>query len=149
MPLPRPFLRFCALAAAGLGAVLPAASTAQPQAADSVLPGRWEYRYRIFALPVATEHWCLKPHEIERAFNGPCNRHHTCTYPVKEVGDGVLRLQGQWKDKRGRIAPVSGQGTYTPTTITLRVRGRTVNGIPFVGSMNARRIGDTCEASDK
>jgi hypothetical protein len=146
--------RLSAAALACALALAPAASSraAQDGAAlpsDSVQPGRWEYRYKIFALPVATEHWCLKPEEIEKAFAGPCNRHHTCTYPVREFGDGKVRLQGRWVDKRGRVAPVSGQGSYTPTTIKLSVRGRTINGIPFVGSMNARRIGDACEAGDK
>jgi hypothetical protein len=133
-------------AAAASAAVQPAPAAA---GAPEPLPGRWEYKYRVLLIPAATEYWCLKPAEIQRAFQGPCNRHHTCTYPVHEVGGGLIRLQGRWVDKRGRVAPVSGTGSYGPTTIALNFRGRTINGLPFAGTMRARRLGDACQTGDK
>lgn len=137
-------------AAAPVSAQDPApAPAAGADPTEVVLPGRWEYKYRILGIPAATEHWCLKPQEIQRAFDGPCNRHHTCTYPVKEVADGKLKLQGRWVDKRGRAAPVSGSGDYGPNTINLNFRGRTIHGLPFAGSMRARRISNTCQPGDK
>lgn len=137
---------------AGTAAPTPVQAPAPTVASDPtevVLPGRWEYKYRILGIPAATEYWCLKPQEIQRAFDGPCNRHHTCTYPVKEVGAGKLRLQGRWTDKRGRVAPVSGTGDYGPNTINLNFRGRTIHGLPFAGAMRARRISNTCQPGDK
>lgn len=144
------FPRLLRLAAAAAAIAAPLAS-AQPAAdpAPEPLPGRWEYKYRILLIPAGTEYWCLKPDQVRRAFEGPCNRHHTCTYPVHEVDAGQIRLQGQWKDKRGRIAPVRGSGTYGPETIRLNFSGRTINGIPFRGTMNARRLGETCQPGDK
>lgn len=151
MRIASPRLTLAVLALLGAGA-LAGSSGAQEAAADPnmVQPGRWEYKYRLLGfIPAATEHWCLKPNEIEKAFQGPCNRHHTCTYPTREVGGGRAKLVGQWADKRGRIAPVSGEGTYTPTTISLSVRGRTTTGFPFSGTMRAKRIADDCQPGDK
>lgn len=131
-----------------LCAFVPAAAPAQPAALEP-LPGRWEYKYRILLIPAGTEYWCLKPAEVRRAFEGPCNRHHTCTYPIREAADGKLRLRGTWVDKRGRTAPVSGEGAYGPTSIKLNFSGRTIHGFPFRGTVNATRISDVCEPGDK
>jgi hypothetical protein len=145
-PLRRPAARLAA--ALALGALAPAAAPAQTESPEP-LPGRWEYNYRILLIPVGTEYWCLKPQEVRRAFEGPCNRHHTCTYPVHEVGGGKMRLQGRWVDKRGRVAPVRGEGTYDSTSIRLNFSGRSIHGLPFRGAVTARRISDTCEPGDK
>lgn len=125
-PRLRPFL----VAALALAVLTPGGVPAQTESPEP-LPGRWEYKYRILLIPAGTEYWCLKPAEVRRAFEGPCNRHHTCTYPVREAADGRIRLQGTWVDKRGRTAPVSGEGTYGPTTIALSFSGRTIHGLPF------------------
>jgi hypothetical protein len=144
-------LRPHAFAAAAVAAatLLTPIAQAQSPAPQTVYPGRWEYKYRIAFIPVATEYWCFKPDAIERAFEGPCNRHHTCTYSVREVADGKVRLVGQWKDKKGRIAPVSAQGGYTLNTINLRLNVKTTNGVPLTGTMSARRISNECAAGDK
>lgn len=142
-----PALVLC-LSAGGAPAQAPAPVVAP--APVEPLPGRWEYKYRLLGLvPAATEYWCLKADEVDRAFQGPCNRHHTCTYPTREVGGGRVKLAGQWADKRGRVAPVSGQGSYTPTTINLSVRLRTTTGIPLAGTLRAKRLGDACQPGDK
>ena len=143
-------MRTSALLAALLlaSAVPPPAAVAQDAVAEP-RPGRWEYRYRILRLPVGTEHWCVKPEEVRRVFEGPCNRHHTCTYPVHEVGGGKMRLEGRWVDKRGRIALVKGQGVYGAEQIQLNFSGRSIHGIPFAGDVRATRIADGCEPGDK
>lgn len=136
-----------AVACLAAAAVPPPAAAQDP--APEPRPGRWEYRYRILRLPVGSEYWCVKPEEVRRVFEGPCNRHHTCTYPVHEVGGGKMRLEGRWVDKRGRVALVKGQGTYGAEQVQLNFSGRSIHGIPFAGDVRATRIADACEPGDK
>ena len=141
--------RIACAAAVAVTTLLTPIAQAQPPAPQTVYPGRWEYKYRIAMIPVATEYWCFRPEAIERAFAGPCNRHHTCTYSVREVSDGKVRLVGQWMDKKGRVAPVSARGSYTLNSINLNLNVRTTNGVPLSGTMSARRIANECQPGDK
>ena len=137
------------LLASPLASAQPVPDTAAADPAQSVLPGRWSYTYKIGFIPVDTEFWCLKAGEVRRAFTSPCNSKHTCTYTTQEMADGRIKLVGQWMDKKGRVAPVSAQGGYTPTTLNLRIRMRTTGGLPLAGSMSGKRVGETCAAGDK
>lgn len=132
-------------AAAGALIAIPALAANTPPD-PKVLPGYWEYSYRLAGIPVSKEHKCLKPDEISRFFDGPQNRHYKCTYPTKVVGDGKAQFIGTCVDKRGRTAPMNAQGTYTPTNFNLKLRVRTINGIPMSGSMNAKWLGASCPA---
>jgi len=128
-----------ALAAAALLAV---PALAQADKADKIRPGQWEYTYKVAGIKVGSEKKCIKPNEIDKTFfAGPCNRHHKCVYPVREVGDGKARYDGTWTDKRGRVAKIKADGTYTDTTLNLKARGTTTTGIPMVVTMNAKWVG--------
>lgn len=135
-----------AVAAAATGAAL-LAIPASAQNAEKVRPGYWEYAYRIAGIKVSTEHKCVKPSEIDKVFfAGPCNRHHKCVYPVREIGDGKARYEGTWTDKRGRVATIKASGTYTDTNFKLKASGRTTTGIPMAVTMDAKWVGATCPA---
>lgn len=145
--------RRLAIAAAGLsaaGALMAIPALAQSSADERVRPGYWEYTTRIAGIPVDTEKKCVKPNEIDKVFfAGPCNRHHRCDYPVREVKDGKMRFDGTWTDKRGRVAKVKASGDYTPTTFKLNARGTTTTGIPMAVTMDAKWKGATCPAGVK
>ena len=137
-------LAFAAAAAAATGAVVGAPALAQGP--DKIRPGMWEYAYKAAGIPIGKERKCIKPTEIDKSFfQGPCNRHHRCEYPVKEVADGKARFDGTWTDKRGRVARVKADGTYTDTTFNLKATGTTTTGIPMSVTMNAKWVG-TCAA---
>jgi hypothetical protein len=111
--------------------------------AEKIRPGQWEYVYKVAGFKVGSEKKCIKPNEIDKTFfAGPCNRHHRCEYPVREVANGKARYDGTWTDKRGRVAKVKADGTYTETTLNLKARGTTTTGIPMAVTMNAKWIGE-------
>lgn len=135
-------LHLTAIAAAtAAGALL-----AVPAAADNaekIRPGEWEYTYKVAGIKVGSEKKCIKPNEIDKTFfAGPCNRHHRCEYPVREVGGGKAKYDGTWTDKRGRVAKIKADGTYTDTTLNLKARGTTTTGIPMAVTMNAKWVGN-------
>ena len=69
------------------------------------------------------------------------------TYPVRDVGDGRLSLQGTCVEKHGQVAEITAQGTYAPTAFHLTARLRTkIAGVPLsgVGTTDARRLSETC-----
>jgi hypothetical protein len=134
------------VAAPVLGSAAPLTAAPASSTASGVLPGYWEYQAKVFGIGVDKERRCLSADKIESFLFNPCNRHHRCTYPTKVVKDGKVQLDGTWTDKRGRQAKVKGNGTYTPTTMTLKANVRTITGIPLSGTFSARRIGDTCPA---
>ena len=138
-----------AAAAALTGAAL-LAIPASAQAPDKVRPGYWEYAYRVAGIRVSEEHKCVKPSEIDKVFfAGPCNRHHKCVYPVREIGNGQARYEGTWTDKRGRVAKIKASGTYTETHFRLKASGRTTTGIPMAATMDAKWVAPTCPAGAK
>lgn len=137
------------LAAAG-AAAMGAALLAVPANADNaerVRPGYWEYAYKVAGIRVATERKCIKPDEIDKVFfAGPCNHHHKCVYPVRQIGDGKAKFDGTWTDKKGRVAHVAADGTYTDTTFNLKAHGTTTTGVPMAVTMNAQWLGASCPA---
>lgn len=146
-PFPRQ-RRVIAAAAVLAGALVlqGSATGAQPSGAEP-RAGLWEYSYRYLGLlPVGGEKRCLKDAEIDKFFEGPCNRHHTCTYPTKVFENGKIELRGKWVDKRGREAPVNATGSWTATTVDLSINGRATTGLPLVGSMKGKWVAASCPA---
>lgn len=115
--------------------------------AQRVLPGSWEYRARVAIFPVSKEYRCLNAEEIEDFLFHPCTRKYRCTYPLKQVGDGRVKLDGTWVDRKQRVAKVRAEGTYTLTSLNMRANVVTIHGFPVSGSITARRIGDSCPAA--
>ena len=131
-----------------------AASVAVPALAAPVpegkpKPGYWEVDETATLLFSARkiEHRCLVGSEIAKVLNGPSNRHYDCTYPTRATGDGKIRLKGSCATKKGQVAYVTAQGTYSPTSFRLVMSISTrIGGIPLSGkaTTDAKRLGDTC-----
>jgi len=142
--------RRLAIAAAASAIAAGGALLAVPANADNaekVRPGYWEYAYKVAGIRVSSEKKCIKPNEIDKVFfAGPCNHLHKCVYPVREVGDGKAKFQGTWTDKRGRVANVSADGTYTDTTFKMKVHGSGTTGIPIGVTVDAKWLGANCPA---
>jgi len=134
-----------ALTAAGLALVgsVGLASTPTP---TTILPGQWEYSYRIGPIPAGSESRCLKQADVEQFAKGICTRRYTCDYQTRQVAGGKIALKGSWTDKKGRVAPVTANGGYTPESFRLNIKLKTVNGVPLAGVMDARRTSATCAA---
>ena len=139
------------LLAALVAAPLLALSAAAPQAqsTNTILPGYWEYtsQIRFGVSSTETENRCVRQNEINRFFNGPSNRHYTCDYPTRVVGDGRMRFEGTCRDRRGREVGVTASGTYTPTAFEMQARlNARVLGISVnpTGTIRARRLSATC-----
>lgn len=135
-----------------LGAV---AAVAAPQIADAagaravtILPGQWEYSYRVGIIPAGSESRCLKQADVEQFAKGICTRRYTCDYTTRKVADGKVALKGTWTDKKGRVAPVTANGDYAPESFRLNVHMKTINGLPLAGVMDARRTSATCAAEE-
>lgn len=118
-------------------------------AAEGILPGYWETTNRLIS-PIPqkkVEKRCITAAEVAKFMEGPSNRHYKCTYPTRSFADGKILLKGQCRSKKGRVVDVSGEGSYTPTTMQLTARvatefaGLTVSGR---ASTEARRISETC-----
>jgi hypothetical protein len=128
-----------------LGAV---AAVAAPQGADAkvvtILPGQGDYSYRVGPIPAGSESRCLKQADVEQFAKGICTRRYTCDYETRVVKDGKVALKGTWTDKKGRVAPVTANGAYTPESFRLNVHMKTINGLPLSGVMDAKRTSATC-----
>jgi hypothetical protein len=124
-----------------------AVAVAAPQGSgktETILPGQWEYSYRIGPIPAGKEDRCLKQADVEQFAKGICTRRYTCDYQTRVVQDGKVALKGTWTDKKGRVAPVTANGTYTTEGFRLNVHMKTINGLPLAGVMDAKRISATC-----
>ena len=141
-----------ALTAVGLataaGASLSSAWAAAP-APKTILPGHWEYSYRIGPIPAGDESRCLKQADVEQFAKGICTRKYTCDYETRVVKDGKISLKGTWTDKKGRVAPVTATGGYTAESFKLDVKMKTINGLPLAAVMDAKRISAECPADAK
>jgi len=144
-PIAAAALALAVLAAPG------AALQAAPQTADTILPGYWEYRVKALGLTVDTEMWCVKDDQIDKFFNGPCNRHHKCVYPTRVVGDGKARFAGYWQNDEGKRANVQASGEYSPKRFVLRTKAtRGTNGVPIPAmTLDAKWLGATCKPGAK
>jgi hypothetical protein len=126
------------------------AAFAAPRIADAaaarttILPGQWEYSYRVGPIPAGSEDRCLKQADVEQFAKGICTRKYTCDYETRVVQDGKVALKGTWTDKKGRVAPVTADGVYAPESFRLNVHMKTVNGLSLAGVMEARRISAEC-----
>jgi hypothetical protein len=112
--------------------------------ATTILPGQWEYSYRIGPIPAGKEDRCLKQADVEQFAKGICTRKYTCDYETRVVKDGKVALKGTWTDKKGRVAPVTANGAYTTEAFRLNVHMKTINGLPLAGVMDAKRVSATC-----
>ena len=135
------------LAVLGVATVAPSVF-AQEKAPATILPGHWQYSYKIGGvLPVGKELKCLTAKDVAQFSEGICTRKFKCVYERKVVGDGAIDLKGVWIDKKNREAPVKGKGTYTPEAFKLDVNVTTIHGLPLSGVMEAKRLSATCPAT--
>ena len=129
----------------GVG-TLPLPLAAAPSA---IQPGYWESTNKLLS-PIhqsKVEKRCITAAEVDKFMAGPSNRHYTCTYPIRVITGGVIRLKGVCVSKSGQKVAVRGAGTYTPTSFTLTADIATVFlGLDILGraSTEAHRIGDVC-----
>ena len=130
-----------------LGAATAVSTSQAAGKAETILPGQWEYSYRIGPIPAGKEDRCLKQADVEQFAKGICTRRYTCDYQTRVVQDGKVALKGTWTDKKGRVAPVNAKGSYTTDSFPIAVNGATVNGLPMAATLDAKRISATCPAS--
>ena len=137
----------------GLGLAMLSASSGSSLAADDQvpLPGYWETASKATLLFTSktVEHKCLSATDVAKFMQGPSNRHYDCTYPIKTTGGGKMRFKGQCATKKGQVAYVTAQGTYSPTTFSLKASLKTtIAGVGLSGTATteARRISDVCPA---
>lgn len=138
------------LAAIGLLALAAAAPAAVARETPTTIqPGWWESTNTLSLVISNTEveRRCITPADVDKVLNGRINRHYTCTYPEKRVGDGKMFFKGYCVDKRGRRVNVTATGTYSASAFTMNasLSGK-VAGVPLsaTASTNAKRLGDTC-----
>jgi len=115
-------------------------------AAEAVEPGYWETTSRVMGVP-RTERRCIRADQVAQFMQGPHNHNYVCTYPVRVVTNGAIRLEGSCKSHHSAPVPVSGHGTFTATTFHMEARVVThVAGvdIPVHATTDARRISDDC-----
>lgn len=137
------------VAMAGFSLAQPMADTLNRAAAPTapkttILPGHWEYDYRIGPIPAGSETRCLKPADVEQFSRGICTRKYRCDYTTNVVQNGKIRLKGAWTDKKDRVAPVTAEGSYTPESFKLNINMKTINGLPLAGTMTAKRLSAEC-----
>ena len=104
-------------------------ATAKTAAKTTILPGHWEYDYKIGVIPVSSETKCLKPADAEQFSRGICTRRYRCDYTTNVVKDGKIQLKGTWTDKKD-------------------IHIKTISGMNLAGSMNAKRISAECPAEE-
>ena len=153
-------MRSTALAASVLALVVGGVALAQPvvQAAAAkavtsgkatILPGQWEYDYKVGMIPVSSESKCLKPADAEQFSRGICTKRYRCDYTTNVVKDGKIQLKGTWTDKKDRVSPVTANGTYTPESFKMDIRIKTISGMNLSGSMDAKRVSAECAPEAK
>lgn len=147
-------MRSTALAASALalaaGVALAGFSLAQTPARApakaTILPGYWEYDYKVGIIPVSSETKCLKPADAEQFSRGICTRKYRCDYTTNVVSNGKIQLQGSWTDKKDRVSPVTAEGSYTPESFKMDIHIKTISGMPVAGTMTAKRLSADCPA---
>jgi hypothetical protein len=144
----RPMKRSIALLLLASAVAAPAAAAAPP-----IQTGYWESTNRIVS-PIKqtkTEKRCITPADVNKFMAGPSNRHYQCTYPTNVIAGGKITLKGTCVSKKGQKVPITGQGTYTPTSFNLVADVI----VEFLGldvavraSTEARKIAETCPAPE-
>lgn len=153
-------MRSTALAASVLVLALGGAALAQPvvraaaakasaPSKSTILPGQWDYSYRVAGILVSSESKCLKPADVEQFSRGICTRRYRCDYTTNVVRDGKIQLKGTWTDKKDRVSPVSADGTYTPEGFKMDIHLKTISGMSLAGAMNAKRVAAECAPEGK
>ncbi|WP_165190464.1 DUF3617 domain-containing protein [Caulobacter soli] len=132
-----------AVAAPRIAAPVAGAASAR----TTILTGQWEYNTRFGPIPIDSDMHCLTDKDVENFNQGICLKRYTCDYETREVRDGKIALKGTWTDKKGRVAPVTAKGSYTPESFTIAVNGKTVGGMPMAATLEAKRVSATCPAS--
>ncbi len=133
-----------------LGAIMAALlGPAVAWAEATPLPGYWELSNtaKLVISSRSTEKKCFTAADIDKVLEGPSNRHYKCTYPIRVVGGGKIRLTGTCVTKRGQVAEVTAEGTYSATAFRLRAKLKTkISGVQLAAdaSTTARRLGDIC-----
>lgn len=132
-------------------AAAPMANPAPPAPLPSqpVLPGYWEYTTSALGQR-DTETKCVRPSEINRFFGGLSTRHYQCTYPVRDVGSGNARFEGNCVSRSGRQVRVRLNGTYEPEQFSFR-GGASIRAAglwsPYIpATISARRVAAQCPA---
>lgn len=135
-----------ALAIGGVALAQPVVRAAAAHAASksTILPGQWEYDYKIGVIPVSNETKCLKPADAEQFSRGICTKRYRCDYTTNVVRDGKIQLKGTWTDKKDRVSPVTADGVYSPEAFKMNIHIKTINGMPLAGSLNAKRLSAEC-----
>ena len=84
------------------------------------LPGYWELQNTwVFVLRFRTaERKCFTAADVGNVLQGPSNAHYACTYPMRQVGEGRLTLNGSCVETHGQIAKIEAERTYGPPTST-------------------------------
>ncbi len=124
---------------------------AAPKAAAkaTILPGYWEYDYKVGVIPVSNETKCLKPADAEQFSRGICTKRYRCDYTTNVVKDGKIALKGTWTDKKDRVSPVTANGTYAPEAFKMDIHIKTISGMPLAGSLTAKRLSAECPAPEE
>jgi hypothetical protein len=130
------------------------AASAGAQEDGPILPGYWESTSKVLSpLPSSkTERKCISARTINAYFTGPSNPHYTCHYDTRHVEDGRAELAGRCVDNNGLPSKVTVEGTYSPTSFSLKGRLQiTIGGlgIPVETSIDATRISAECPADAK
>ena len=136
----------CGLLAASAALALAGSQEADARAVTTILTGQWEYNTRVGPIPLDSDLHCLTQKDVENFNRGICLKRYTCDYETRVVRDGQIALKGTWTDKKGRVAPVTADGAYTPESFRLNVHMKTINGLPLAGVMDARRVSAECKA---
>ena len=137
----------CGLLAASAAVALAGPQDADAKAVTTILTGQWEYNTRFGPIPIDSDLHCLTQKDVENFNRGICLKRYVCDYDTRVVQDGKIALKGTWTDKKGRVAPISAKGSYTPESFTIAVNGKTVNGLPMAATLSAKRVAATCPAS--
>jgi hypothetical protein len=130
-------------------AVHAAAAKTSASSKATILPGQWEYDYKVGVIPVSSERKCLKPADAEQFSRGICTRRYRCDYTTNVVKDGKIQLKGTWTDKKDRVSPVTAEGSYTPESFKMDIHIKTISGMNLAGSMNAKRVAAECAPEEK
>jgi hypothetical protein len=131
--------------ALGLMMTVPSSATSV-QSTATPLPGYWEYSTRVLGVG-ETETKCVRQSEINRFFGGLSTRRWSCTYPVKEVGNGQARFEGTCRDHKDRTVRVRLSGPYDAESFRFSGGAQLARGTPYIpASITARRISGTCPA---
>ncbi|MGZ9099275.1 MAG: DUF3617 domain-containing protein [Brevundimonas sp.] len=144
-----PVLAGALLLAAPAAAPMAGSAAPAPLAEPPVLAGYWEYTTSALGQR-DTETKCVRPSEINRFFGGLSTRHYRCTYPVREVGAGNARFEGNCTSRSGRQVRVRLSGAYQPEQFSFRggasIRAAGIWSPYIPATINARRLAAQCPA---